>query len=66
MGRTSPCSTQKKARNWPKDLHLFLCDDISFMDRKKEIIERYRYDFEKADLTTVGLRRSAWIYFLPD
>ena len=32
-------------RGEQKTLHLFLCDDIYFMDRKKEIIERYRYDF---------------------
>ena len=28
-----------------KTLHLFLCDDIYFMDRKKEVIERFEYDF---------------------
>jgi len=50
---------QRKQRTWPKDLHLFLCDDISFMDRKKEIVERYQYDFAVGDLTTVGLARSA-------
>ena len=32
-------------RGAQKDLHLFLCDDISFMDRKREVIERYQYDF---------------------
>jgi anthranilate synthase len=42
-----------------KDLHLFLCDDISFMDRKKEVIERYQYDFDFEDLSTVALERSA-------
>lgn len=35
-----------------KTLHLFLCDDIYFMDRKKETIERYRYDFATALATT--------------
>jgi anthranilate synthase len=42
-------------RDGQKDLHLFLCDDIYFMDRKKETIERYRYDFSRGDLTTEGL-----------
>jgi anthranilate synthase len=45
-------------RSGHKDLHLFLCDDISFMDRKKEQIERYRYDFARGDLSTAGLARS--------
>src|SRR3954463_6445380 len=40
-----------------KDLHLFLCDDIYFMDRKKEIIEHYAYDFAFGDLNTAGLER---------
>jgi anthranilate synthase len=40
-----------------KDLHLFLCDDISFMDRANERIDRYQYDFERAGLTTRGLER---------
>ena len=37
---------RKLPRSGHKDLHLFLCDDIWFMDRKKEQIERYQYDFE--------------------
>lgn len=37
-----------------KDLHLFFCDDILYVDRKKEVIERYRYDFAWEGLTTVG------------
>jgi anthranilate synthase len=41
-----------------KDLHLFLCDDIYYMDRKKEQIERFRYDFELGDISTVGLART--------
>ncbi len=41
-----------------KDLHLFLCDDIYFMDRKKEIIERFRYDFSTGDDKTDGLPRA--------
>ncbi len=45
-------------RTGTKDLHLFLCDDIYFMDRKKEQIERYEYDFEREDLSTAGIPRS--------
>jgi len=41
-----------------KDLQLFLCDDIYYMDRKKEQIERFRYDFELGDLNTAGLART--------
>jgi len=48
----------KLPRDAQKDLHLFLCDDICYMDRKKERIERFRYDFARADLSTVGLERS--------
>src|SRR5688572_14647791 len=48
----------KLARGHRKDLHLFLCDDISFMDRKKEQIERYQYDFAFGDLSTEGLART--------
>jgi anthranilate synthase len=46
-------------RHLQKDIHLFLCDDIYFMDRKKETIERYRYDFSSDGLTTAGLPRTA-------
>jgi anthranilate synthase len=46
-------------RETQKDVHLFLCDDIYFMDRKKETIERYRYDFSGNGLTTAGLPRTA-------
>ena len=38
---------QRLPREDQKTLHLFLCDDIYFMDRKKEVIERYQYDFER-------------------
>ncbi len=48
---------QKLPRGETKDLHLFLCDDIHFMDRKKEVIERYEYDFSLDDLSTSGLPR---------
>jgi anthranilate synthase len=46
-------------REGQKDLHLFLCDDIYFMDRKKEIIERFTYDFSGATESTVRLPRSS-------
>ena len=48
----------KLPRHGVKDLHLFLCDDIYYMDRKKEQIERFRYDFELGDLSTAGLART--------
>ena len=48
----------KLPRTGVKDLHLFLCDDIYFMDRKKEQIERFRYEFTRAEVTTKGLARS--------
>jgi anthranilate synthase len=40
-----------------QNLHLYLCDDICFMDRKRERIERYQYDFGSGDLSTAGLER---------
>ncbi len=46
-------------REEQKDLHLFLCDEIYFMDRKKEAIERFRYDFSGEAGTTAGLPRAA-------
>src|SRR5579884_3890445 len=46
-------------RDGHKGLHLFLCDDIYFMDRKKEVIERYRYDFSGAAGATERLPRTA-------
>ena len=49
----------KLPRHDVKDLHLYLCDDIYFMDRKKEQIERFQYDFSSGDLTTHGLKRTA-------
>jgi len=48
---------QRLPRTSHKDLHLFLCDDIYFMDRKKEQVERYQYDFESDGLSTAGLER---------
>ncbi|MEP7354344.1 MAG: anthranilate synthase component I [Acidobacteriota bacterium] len=49
----------KHERTGVKDLHLFLCDEIFFMDRKKEQIERYRFDFEYGELSTAGQPRTA-------
>jgi anthranilate synthase len=44
-------------RNGHKDLHLFLCDDMWLMDRKKEQVERYQYDFARGELSTAGMDR---------
>jgi len=46
---------KKLPRNGHKDLHLFLCDDIWFMDRKKEQIERFQYDFARDGVSTESL-----------
>src|SRR5689334_8494777 len=48
---------KKLPRAGHKDLHLFLCDDIWFMDRKKEEVVRYRYDFARDGVSTEGLKR---------
>ena len=48
----------KLPRGERKDLHLFLADDIYYMDRKREVIERYEYDFESEEFSTVGLART--------
>jgi anthranilate synthase len=45
-------------RRMRKDMQLFLCDDIIYMDRKREVIERFSYDFEKDGITTEGLERT--------
>ena len=50
---------KKLPRNGHKDLHLYLCDDISFMDRKKEQIERCQYEFEREGVSTRGVARGA-------
>ncbi len=42
-----------------KTLHVFLCDEIYFMDRKKEVIERFQYDFAGTEGSTEGLSRAA-------
>jgi anthranilate synthase len=49
----------KHPRSGVKDLHLFLCDDIYFMDRKKEQIERCQFDFTRGGETTAGKKRAA-------
>ena len=45
-------------REGRKDLQLFLCDDIIYMDRKREVVERFTYEFERAGITTGGLKRT--------
>jgi anthranilate synthase len=50
---------QHLPRHDEKTLHLFLCDDIYFMDRKKELIEHYQYDFSGEAGSTAGLDRVA-------
>ncbi len=49
----------KLPRHGHKDLHLFLCDDIYYMDRKREVVERFEYEFERAEFHTSGLERTA-------
>lgn len=44
-----------------KDLHLFFCDDIYYMDRKKEQIERFEYEFVLDELSTAGLPREGQV-----
>ena len=46
-------------REGTKGLHLFLCDDIWYMDRKREQIERFQYEFSTADHTTFGIDATA-------
>jgi len=52
--RFDPIHTRLERVN-QKDLHLFFCDDIYYMDRKKEQIERYQYDFDRAEYSTLAL-----------
>lgn len=49
----------KLPRGHRKDLHLFLCDDIYYMDRKRECIEHYQYDFARDEMSTESLPRDA-------
>jgi anthranilate synthase len=51
--------TKTLPRSGHKDLHLFLCDDIWFSDRKREQIDHYQYDFECNGGSTRGLPRDA-------
>src|SRR5712671_5461357 len=53
-------------REGRKDLHLFLCDDIYFMDRMKEQIEHYEYDFDYESHSTLGLDRTGAEVPLPE
>jgi anthranilate synthase len=46
-------------RGEAKDLHLFLCDDICFMDRENQRIDRYQYEFARGGATTLGVEREA-------
>jgi anthranilate synthase len=50
---------KKLPRSGHKDLQLFLCDDIWYMDRKREQVERFRYDFARGDVSTKGLPHDA-------
>ena len=49
----------KHPRQGVKDLHLYLCDDLWLMDRKREQIQRYQYDFERDGISTAGMPRAA-------
>ncbi len=49
----------KLPRNGHKDLHLYFCDDIFYMDRKREQVDRYQYEFSNENLSTVGVARTA-------
>ncbi len=55
----------KQPRGETKDLHLFLCDDICYMDRKKEVVERFQYDFESEGLSTLALARDGQAIPIP-
>jgi anthranilate synthase len=48
----------KLPRGERKDLHLYFCDDVYYMDRKKELIERVQYDFDSHSYSTLALARS--------
>ena len=52
-------------REGAKDLHLFLCDDICFMDRENQRIDRYQYEFACGGVTTAGVEREAETIALP-
>ncbi len=46
-------------RHGHKDLHLFLCDDIWFSDRKREQIDHFQYEFERDGESTRDIAREA-------
>jgi anthranilate synthase len=46
-------------RRMHKDLQLYLCDEIIHMDRKREVIERFTYEFEREGVSTRGLEHAA-------
>jgi anthranilate synthase len=48
---------QRLPRHDHKDLHLFFCDDTHFFDRKREVIERFQYDFALGEWNTAGMPR---------
>ena len=45
-------------RGGQKDLHLFLCDDVYFMDREEQRIDRYQYEFSRGGASTRGVDRA--------
>ena len=47
----------KQPRGEQRGPHLFVCDDNHLMDRKREVIERYQYEFSFEDYSTMGLAR---------
>jgi anthranilate synthase len=49
----------KHPRHGVQDLHLYLCDDIWMMDRKREQVEHYQYEFERDGISTAGVPRTA-------
>ncbi len=49
----------KLPREGTRLLHLYLCDEIFVMDRRKEQVERFRYDFASDRGDTAGLARTA-------
>ncbi len=49
----------KLPREGTKVLHLYLCDEIYVVDRRKETIERFRYDFSSALGDTTGKNRTS-------
>jgi anthranilate synthase len=49
----------KLPREGTRLLHLYFCDEIYVMDRRKETIERYQYDFSTEQFSTAGLKRTS-------